>query len=59
MLFQPFLLNWVLGQLPLNTSSTQASQKIVVCLDVQIAVTIELFLDGLGLGFEVSFILPI
>ena len=59
MFFQLFLLKWGLGRLPLNTSSTQVSQKIVVFLDVQITLTFEQFLDGLELGFEVSFILPI
>ena len=53
------LLKRVVGRLPLNTSSTQASQKIVICCDVHRALTFELFCNGLGLGFKVSFFLLI
>jgi hypothetical protein len=56
---QPGLLKWVMGQLPLNTSSTQASQKIVICFGVHRVLKFELFCDGLGLGFKVSFCLLI
>ena len=56
---QPFLLKWGLGQLPLNTLSTQASQKIVVTLDGHWTLTFELFWDCLVLGFEVSLFLTI
>ena len=56
---QPCLLKKVVGWLLLNTSSTQASQKIFIYCGVHKALIFELFWDSLGLGLKVSFVLPI